>query len=99
SAALTSMPITVPSACSDIPIRRPPSPESVTISFGVDIARVVRFDDHAGIRLIRKISSSTPVKSEESIDESVRSGVNLPLRQRPQLDGLGSSRQRVRQVL
>ena len=43
---------------SDMPMSLPPSPESVTISFGVDIARVVRFDDHAGMRLITKTSSS-----------------------------------------
>jgi len=41
-----------------MPMSLPPSPESVRISFGVDIARVVRFDDHAGTRLITKISSS-----------------------------------------
>jgi hypothetical protein len=41
-----------------MPMSLPPSPESVTISFGVDMARLVRFDDHAAMRLMTKISSS-----------------------------------------
>jgi len=40
-----------------------------------------------------------PVEPENGIDEPVRGGVDLALRQRPQLDRLGAPRQRVRQVL
>ena len=39
-----------------------------------------------------------PVEPEDGIHEPIRSGVDLPLRQRPQLDGLGAPRQRIRQA-
>jgi Insertion element 4 transposase N-terminal len=43
---------------SDSPMSLPPRPESVTINFGVEMARVVRLDDQAGIRLMTNTSSS-----------------------------------------